>query len=54
MDNKNENTHEERRKLCANCAYKQYCKKRFSVNTVNGEVQCVDYAPDLKDSGDDR
>lgn len=45
-DEKNKNS-EERPKLCSNCAYRKFCKKRFSVNTVNGQVQCVDYAPDL-------
>jgi len=35
------------KKTCATCAYRAFCKKRFSVNTVNGEVKCLEYAPDI-------
>ena len=36
------------RKLCSNCAYRAACKKRFSAHVVNGEVKCIDYAPDVE------
>lgn len=36
------------KKLCANCAWRANCNKRFSVsNTAEGEVRCLDHAYDI-------
>jgi len=51
MDGEKDKKNEEEvriRKLCTNCAYRAACRKRFSVSVVNGEVRCLDYAPDLE------
>ena len=37
------------RKLCAICAWRENCQKRFSVSTdALGNVHCPDYTRDLK------
>jgi len=41
--------------LCARCAWREQCRKRFSFDNTK-PIRCPDFSPDvtLKDTGDDR
>ena len=47
-DDKEKDGENEIKKLCANCAWRGNCQKKFSVTVANGEVRCLDYAPDME------